>query len=44
VVEGPEGKRQFGTLGASRKIILNDLKEAGLEGVDWTHLAKDRDQ
>jgi len=31
-------------LGLSGKIIQMDLREIGWEGVDWLHLAEDRDQ
>jgi hypothetical protein len=41
----PEGKRQLGR--HRRKWEYNikmDLREARSEGVDWIHLAQDRDQ
>jgi hypothetical protein len=40
-----DGKRRLGR--PSRRWEDNiriDLKEIGLEGVDWIHLAQDRDQ
>jgi hypothetical protein len=40
-----EGKRPFGR--SRRRCednIRMDLKEMGWEGVDWIHLAQDRDQ
>jgi hypothetical protein len=40
-----EGKRQFGRPRRIREDnIKMDLREIGLEGVDWIHLAQDRDQ
>jgi hypothetical protein len=45
LVGKPEGKRP---LGRSRRRwednIRMDLREIGWEGVDWKHLAQDRDQ
>jgi hypothetical protein len=45
LVGKPEGKRP---LGRHRRRwednIRMDVKETGWEGVDWIHLAKDRDQ
>jgi hypothetical protein len=41
----PEGKRQFGR--PSRRLedgIRMDLRETGLEGVDWIRLTQDRDR
>jgi hypothetical protein len=44
LVEKPEGKR---TLGRPRRRwegnIRMDLREMGWEGVDWIHVAQDRD-
>jgi hypothetical protein len=41
----PEGKRPLGRPRRRRKAnIRMDLRETGWEGVDWMHLAQDRDQ
>jgi hypothetical protein len=44
LIRNPEGKRPCGR---SRHrwgdIIIMDLREIGWEGVDWIHLAQDRD-
>jgi hypothetical protein len=37
----PEGNRP---LGRPRRRIRMDLREIGLEGVDWIRLAQDRDR
>jgi hypothetical protein len=45
LIVGAEGKRPVGR--SSRRWqdnIRMDLKEIGWEGVDWMHLALDRDQ
>jgi hypothetical protein len=40
-----EGTRSLGEdLGVDGKIIGKGLREIGCEGVDWIHLAQDRDQ
>jgi hypothetical protein len=42
----PEGKRTLEDLGVDGRIILEwimDLRDIGWEGVDWFHLAQDRD-
>jgi hypothetical protein len=40
----PEGKRPLGTCTCRwEDNIRMDLREIGLEGVDWMHLAQDRD-
>jgi hypothetical protein len=45
LLENPEGKRPFGTSRRKWKgNIRMDLREIGWEGVDWIHLAQDRDQ
>jgi hypothetical protein len=41
----PEGKRSLGRHRCEcEDNIRMDLKEIGWEGVDWLHLAQDRDQ
>jgi hypothetical protein len=43
----PEGKRQLGKPRRTRKWENNfkmDLKVTGWGGMDWIHLARDRDQ
>jgi hypothetical protein len=40
LVGKPEGKRP---LGRWEDNIILDFREMGQEGVDWIHLAKDRD-
>jgi hypothetical protein len=45
LVEKPEGKRPLGRL--RRTWVDNikmDLRKIGWDGVDWIHLAQDRDQ
>jgi len=45
LVGKPEGKRPLGRHKRGREDnIRMDLREIGWEGVDWTHLAEDRDQ
>jgi hypothetical protein len=44
LVVNPEGKRPLGRPGNRLEDIRMDLRERGLEGVDWIHLAHDRDQ
>jgi hypothetical protein len=45
LVGKPEGKRPLGRPKCRLKDnIKMDLWETGLEGVDWIHLARDRDQ
>jgi len=39
----PEGKRPFGRPRRRWENIRMDLRETGWEGVDWMHLAQDRD-
>jgi hypothetical protein len=39
----PEGKRPFGRHSVDERI-KTDLWEIGLEGVDWIHMAQDRDR
>jgi hypothetical protein len=40
----PEGRRQLVSSRSTREDnIKKDLKEIGWEGVDWIHLAHDRD-
>jgi hypothetical protein len=41
-VEKPEGKRSL--VRSRRRSIRLDLREIGWEGVDWIHLAQDRDR
>jgi hypothetical protein len=45
LVGRPEGKRPLGRLrrGSEDNIIM-DLRNIGCEGLDWMHLAQDRDQ
>jgi hypothetical protein len=41
----PGGKRPIGIPMLRWKICVKiDLRETGLEGVDWIHLAQDRDK
>jgi hypothetical protein len=41
----PEGKRPLGTPRRRwEDTIRQDLREIGWDGMDWTHLAQDRDQ
>jgi hypothetical protein len=45
LVGKPEGKRPFGrSRHRCEDNIRKDLKEIGWEGVEWMHLARDRDQ
>jgi hypothetical protein len=45
LVRKPEGKRQLGRHRHRwEDNIRMDLREIGWEGVDWMHLAQDRDQ
>jgi hypothetical protein len=45
LVGGHEGKRPLGRPRRGRDdIIRMDLRETAWEGVDWFHLAQDRDQ
>jgi hypothetical protein len=45
LVGKPEGKRQLGSHNRRwEDNIRTDLREIGWEGVDWIHLAQDRDQ
>jgi hypothetical protein len=45
IVGNPEGKRPLGRLWRRwEENIEMDLREIGWEGVDWIHLAQDRDQ
>jgi hypothetical protein len=45
LVGKPEGKRPLGSPRRRREDnIRMDLREIGWEGVDWIHLAQDRDQ
>jgi hypothetical protein len=40
-----EGKRSLGRPGLRNKYnIRTNFRETGWEGVDWMHLAQDRDQ
>jgi hypothetical protein len=43
-VGNPEGKRPLGRFRCRRKNIRMYLRETELEGVDWIHLAQERDQ
>jgi hypothetical protein len=44
-VEKPEGKRQLGrSRGRCGDNIIMDLRGKRWEGVDWMHLAQNRDQ
>jgi hypothetical protein len=44
LVGKPEGKRPLGRPRHGWEDIRLDLREIGWEGVDWMHLAQDRDQ
>jgi hypothetical protein len=45
LVEIPEGKRQFGSIGSRWGDNINkDVKDIVCKEVDWTHLAQDRYQ
>jgi hypothetical protein len=44
VVGKPKGKRPLGRFMHKWEDINMDLRETGLDGVDWIHLAQDRDQ
>jgi hypothetical protein len=47
LVGKPEGKRPLGRPRCTRRWVDNikmDLREIGLDGVDWIELAQDRDQ
>jgi hypothetical protein len=44
LVGKPEGKRPLVKPTTRCEYIRTDLKEIGWEGVDWVHLAQDRDQ
>jgi hypothetical protein len=45
LVGKPEGKRALGTsLGRWKDITKMNLMERGCRGVDWIHLAQNRDQ
>jgi len=44
LIGNPEGKRPLVRPRRIWKDIRMDLKETGWEGVDWIHLAQDRDQ
>jgi hypothetical protein len=43
-VGNPEGKRPLRRPRHRWEVIRMDLMETGWEGVDWMHLAQDRDQ
>jgi hypothetical protein len=41
----PEGKRPFGKSRCGREVnIRMDLRKVGWKGVDWMHMAEDKDQ
>jgi hypothetical protein len=40
----PEGQRPLGRAGRRWDDIRMDLRDVGWKGVDWIHLAQDRDQ
>jgi hypothetical protein len=44
LVEKPEGKRSLEDLGVDGRIILELIRKTGWKGVDWIHVAQDRDQ
>jgi len=45
LVEKPEGKRPLGRYSRRWEVnIRMDLREIGWKGVDWIHLAQERDQ
>jgi len=44
LVGKPEGKRQLGRPRCRWEDIRMDLREREWEGVDWKHIAEDRDQ
>jgi len=43
LVEKPEGKRSLEDLGVDGRIILELIRKTGWKGVDWIHLAQDRE-
>jgi hypothetical protein len=43
-VGNPEGKRPLGTPRRRQEGTKMYLKEIGWDGIDWIHLAQDRDQ
>jgi hypothetical protein len=43
-LENQKGKDPSGDLGIDGDNIKMDLSEIGWKGVDWMHLAQDRDQ
>jgi hypothetical protein len=44
LVGNPEGKRPLGRPRFRCEDIRMDLKQVGLEGVDWIHVPQDTDQ
>jgi hypothetical protein len=44
LVRKPEGKKPFKRPERRWKDISMDLREIGREGMEWMHLAQDRDQ
>jgi hypothetical protein len=44
LVGKPQGKRLLGRRSRRKDNIIMDLRETGSDGVDWIHLAQDRDQ
>jgi hypothetical protein len=44
LVGKPEGKRPIGRPRCKMEDNRMDLREVGWDGVDWIHLAQDRDQ
>jgi hypothetical protein len=45
LVGKPEGKRSLGIFRRGREENVKiDLRETGWDGMDWLHLAQDRDQ
>jgi hypothetical protein len=44
LVTKPKGKRPYGIPRCRWDDIRLDLREVGGEGVDWMHLAQDKDQ
>jgi hypothetical protein len=44
LVGKPIGKRPLGRFRRRWEDVRVDLREIGWEGVDWMHLAQDRDQ
>jgi len=44
LVGNPKGNRPLGRPNSRCEDMRTDLRQTGWEGVDWMHLAQDRDQ